>query len=227
MRSFRWRRNAILRLMDAATQLERYGGWSPDLRDQDRLELLNADNKSFEAAVVHLLRAGYSPRPVEAPRQKRSARQIISAWIVERSLLANYDALRRARRGFEKNLGEQIDDADLWIAMEAARLGTSGEKLRRALRARVQRLSADGKFPGPLFLDGRGKCWLSDDINELREKICKHLSTRQSFHNRQLGPRQLLVEHDDAPETASRVLTRHDEQMQRIVERLRRQNHRV
>ena len=105
----RWTQKQIIKqLVEAQKSFARYGAYNSRSGGELSARELAEAYETYERAVIRAIRAGLVDH------------KIVAAWIAARRSVGDYDALRRRRCGLEDDMPDSIDEADLWLALEAA-----------------------------------------------------------------------------------------------------------
>jgi hypothetical protein len=105
----RWTHKQILKnLVEAQKSFGRWHRYNSRAGDQLSHREFAEAYEVYERAVIRAIGAGLVDH------------KIVAAWIRARRSVGDYEALRRLRRGLEIGMPRSIDEADLWLAMEAA-----------------------------------------------------------------------------------------------------------
>jgi hypothetical protein len=114
-RRLRWTHKQIIKqLVEAQKSFALWGEYNSRSGDELSARELFEAYKAYERAIIRTLRAGLVKH------------KIVAAWIAARRSVGDYDALRRLRCGLENDMPDRIDEADLWLALEAATLLEGG-----------------------------------------------------------------------------------------------------
>lgn len=155
-------------LAAAARQFRRWGGTNPYTMSGEDRGQFDQDHKELERAVIRSIRAGITNS------------RIVNSWIGAQRGLGAYDWLRKFKRGHETNLPGRIDEADVWIALNAVPLRDQGEGLSlEEARKELLRLVDTAEWPPWL-----GKTHWPGEVDRLKSVVRGRLQTKQNLWQR-------------------------------------------